>query len=59
MPRSCSPHEQGSLLARPVTVRLAGAVPSTIAAMMRGDTKASQQADVPFALSFTPGNLGE
>ncbi len=37
----CSTHEHGSALARPVTVRSAGAVPSTIAAMMRGETKAS------------------
>ena len=40
MLRSCSAHEYGSALARPVTVRSAGALPSTIAAMMRGDTKA-------------------
>jgi len=32
---SCSAHEHGSALARPVTVRSAGAVPSTIAAMIR------------------------
>src|ERR1019366_7915266 len=38
--RSCSGHEYGSALARPVTVRSAGALLSTIAAMMRGDTKA-------------------
>ncbi len=37
---SCSAHEYGRGLARPVTVSFAGAVPSTIAAMMRGDTKA-------------------
>ena len=59
MLRSCSAHEQGSLLARPVTVRLAGAVPSTIAAMMRGETKASGAADVPFALAFVLGDLCE
>ena len=35
---SCSAHEHGSALARPVTVRSAGAVPSTIAAMIRGET---------------------
>ena len=40
MLRSCSAHEYGSALARPVTVKSAGAVPSTIAVMMRGDTKA-------------------
>ena len=40
MLRSCSAHEYGRALARPVTVRSAGALPSTIAAMMRGDTKA-------------------
>jgi hypothetical protein len=33
---SCSAHEYGSALARPVTVRSGGAVPSTIAATMRG-----------------------
>ncbi len=38
---SCSAHEHGSALARPVTVRSAGAVPSTIAAMIRGERKAS------------------
>ncbi len=38
---SCSAHEHGSALARPVTVRSAGTVPSTIAAMIRGETKAS------------------
>ena len=37
---SCSAHEYGRALARPVTVRSAGGVPSTIAAMMRGETKA-------------------
>jgi hypothetical protein len=31
-------HERGRALARPVTVRFAGAVPSTIAAMMPGDS---------------------
>ena len=40
MLRSCSAHEYGSALATPVTVRSAGALPSMIAAMMRGDTKA-------------------
>jgi hypothetical protein len=37
---SCSAHEYGRALARPVTVRSAGAVPSTIAATMRGDREA-------------------
>lgn len=37
---SCSAHEYGSALATPVTVRSVGAVPSTIAATMRGDRKA-------------------
>jgi hypothetical protein len=41
MRRSCMAHEYGSALARPVTVRSAGALPSTIAAMIRGETKAS------------------
>ena len=42
-------------------MRSAGAVPSTIAAMMRGDRKAKggEQADVPFALDLTLSNLGE
>src|SRR5450756_602216 len=58
---SCSAHEYGSALARPVTVRSAGAEPSTIAAMMRGDTKARgcQQADVPFSLTLALGDLRE
>ena len=37
---SCSAHECGRALASPATVRSAGAVPSTIAAIMRGETKA-------------------
>jgi len=41
MRRSCAAHEYGSALARPVTVRSAGAFPPTIAAMIRGETKAS------------------
>src|SRR5712671_5169346 len=40
-PFCCSAHEYGSALASPVTVRLAGALPSAIAATMRGATKAS------------------
>jgi hypothetical protein len=60
MPCSCSAHEQGSALARPVTVRSAGTLPSTIAAIMRSETKASGASRrVPFALSVTPDNLGE
>jgi hypothetical protein len=57
--RSRSPTNAAAALARPVTVISAGAVPSTIAAMMRGETKGRQQADMPFALGFTLGNLGE
>jgi hypothetical protein len=41
MLRSCSAHEYGGAIARPVTVRSVGTVPSAIAAMMRGETKAS------------------
>jgi hypothetical protein len=41
-PFCCSAHEYGSALASPVTVRLAGALPSAIAATMRGATKASR-----------------
>ena len=37
---SCSAQEYGKARARPVTVTAAGAVPSTIAEMIRGDTKA-------------------
>src|SRR5215203_5078155 len=36
----CSAQEYGKARARPVTVTIAGAVPSMIAEMMRGDTKA-------------------
>jgi hypothetical protein len=44
---SCSTHEYGSALARPVTVRSTGAVPSTVAAMMRGENESErwQQAE--------------
>jgi hypothetical protein len=38
---SCSAHEYGSALARPVTVRFVGAVPSTIAACSRRCSRAS------------------
>jgi hypothetical protein len=37
---SCAAHEYGRALARPATVRSAGAVPSTIAATTRGETNA-------------------
>jgi hypothetical protein len=58
---SCSAHEYGRALARPVTVRSVGAVPSTIAAMTRGDRKGKrdEQADVPFSLDLTLGDPGE
>ena len=48
-------------MARPVIVRSIGAVPSTIAATMRGDRegKRDEQADAPFSLDLTLGNLGE
>jgi hypothetical protein len=36
--RFAAPHERGRALARPVTVRFAGAVPLTIAAMIPGDS---------------------
>jgi hypothetical protein len=40
-------------------VRSAGAVPSTIAAARRKEGKRDEQADVPFSLDLTLGNLGE
>jgi hypothetical protein len=61
MPCSCSAHEYGSALARPVTVRSAGAVPINDRRddAGRNEGEGCQQADVPFALGFTLGNLGE
>jgi hypothetical protein len=40
---ACGAHERGRALAKPVTVRFAGAVPSTIAAMMPGDSSGASR----------------
>jgi hypothetical protein len=46
-------------LERLVTVRSAGAAPSTIAGMIRGHRKMRGTTDVPFALGLPFDNLGE
>ena len=60
-PVSWAAHEYGTPWPMPVTVRSAGAVPSTIAAIdaRRNKGERSQQADVAFAMGFAIGNLGE
>jgi hypothetical protein len=52
----CAAHERGRALAKPVTVRFAGAVPSTIAAMMPGDSSGASRRMYRSPLSFTLGN---
>ena len=52
----CGAHERGRALARPVTVRFCRRGPIDDRRNDAGRLERSQQADAPFALSFTPGS---